>query len=552
MPQLTLQQAYDLALGHHHAGRFAEAEALYRQILRHQPDAPEVLDRLGSLLEDSGRFADAVEVLERRVGIRPDADALVTLGNVYRGAGRLDEAIAAYRGAIELRPVYAGALNNLANALWDAGDLDAALPLLARSAETGTDPAAAGNLLFALHFHPAYGPAELFAQHARWDQVYARPLEPSDPAHANDPAPGRPLRIGYVSPDLRNHPVGLFMLPILANHDRGAFQVVCYSDAAPDLMTRRLATFAAGWRHTAGLSDAELAAQVRHDRIDVLIDLALHSRGSRLLAFARRPAPVQVTYLGYPSTTGLRAIDYRLSDPHLDPGGDDSNYSEKTIRLPETYWCYQPVLQVPPPGPLPALANGVVTFGCLNNFHKVTPGVLDAWQSILARVPGSRLVLHAHEGAHRRRLRDRFAAAGIDPARVEFVGAQPLTKYFETYQRIDVALDPFPFPGATTTLDALWSGVPVVSLAGRTAVSRGGQSILSNAGLARLVAPTPEQYVATAVDLAARIPELAHLRANLRGTLAASPLTNAPRFTRNLEAAFRAMWESWCRTRQNR
>jgi protein O-GlcNAc transferase len=269
--------------------------------------------------------------------------------------------------------------------------------------------------------------------------------------------------------------------------------------------------------------------------------------GSRLLVFARKPAPVQVTYLAYCSTTGLDTIDYRLSDPYLDPpGGDESVYSERTVRLPRTYWCYQPSVPPMSVGPLPALSRGYVTFGCLNNFCKVSEPTLAAWSRILLSIPESRLLLNASEGSHRQRVLDRLGREGIEPHRIQFVGRLPAPEYFHLYDGIDIALDPFPYGGGTTTCDALWMGVPVVSLLGRTAVGRGGMSILSNVGLPDWVVRTEDAYVKLATQWALDLGRLNELRSTLRRRMEASPLMDAPKFARDIEAAYRGMWREWC------
>jgi protein O-GlcNAc transferase len=268
---------------------------------------------------------------------------------------------------------------------------------------------------------------------------------------------------------------------------------------------------------------------------------------SRLLVFARKPAPVQVTYLAYCSTTGLETIDYRLSDPYLDPpGGDESCYSEQTIRLPETYWCYQMSLATPEVGPLPAAESDHITFGCLNNFCKVSEPTLAAWAKLLRAIPNARLLLHAYEGTHRQRVQERLEREGIEPKRVRFAGLRPSREYFDLYQQIDIALDTFPYGGGTTTCDALWMGVPVVSLVGKTAVGRGGLSILSNVGLPELVACSEEEYVRIASELARDLARLSNLRSTLRQRMERSPLMDAPRFAPNIEAAYREMWRKWC------
>jgi len=290
-----------------------------------------------------------------------------------------------------------------------------------------------------------------------------------------------------------------------------------------------------------------LAQLIREDQIDILVDLTMHTAWNRMLLFARKPAPVQVTYLAYCSTTGLDTMDYRLTDPHLDPPGtNDAYYSEESIRLPETYWCYSADEPSPQIGPLPALNAGEVTFGCLNNFCKVSPDTLDLWIQLLRVTPKSRLILHAHEGSHRQRVWDLLDHQGIDPRRLKFVGRVPLSEYFKLYNQIDVGLDPFPCNGGTTTCDALRMGAAVVTLAGRTAVGRAGVSVLRNIGLPELIAETPQQYVQIATDLAQDLPRLAELRRTLRARMQASPLMDAPRFARNIEAAYRLMWRNWC------
>jgi protein O-GlcNAc transferase len=276
------------------------------------------------------------------------------------------------------------------------------------------------------------------------------------------------------------------------------------------------------------------------------VDLTMHMAHNRLLVFARKPAPLQVTYLAYCSTTGLDTIDYRLSDPYLDPPGmDEFCYSERTIRLPESYWCYQMDLVIAQPGAPPASESGHVTFGCLNNFCKITEPTLAAWATLLRAVPGSQLLLHADEGSHRHRLQQRLEQEGISPDRTHFTEKLPARAYFELYQRIDIALDTFPYGGGTTTCDALWMGVPLITLVGHTAVGRGGLSILSNLGLPELAARSTEDYVRIATALASDLPRLTMLRSTLRQRMQQSPLMDAPRFARNVEAAYRQMWTAW-------
>jgi predicted O-linked N-acetylglucosamine transferase (SPINDLY family) len=295
------------------------------------------------------------------------------------------------------------------------------------------------------------------------------------------------------------------------------------------------------------MTDEAVEQRIREDRVDVLVDLTLHMAQNRLLVFARKPAPVQVTFAGYPGTTGLSAIDYRLTDPYLDPPDfDDHCYAEESLRLADTFWCYDPPSGEPAVNPLPALEKGYVTFGCLNNFCKINPVVLKLWAQVLKAVERSQIMVLAAEGSHRRQTLDLLGREGIASDRVTFVARQSGRKYLELYHRIDMGLDTFPYNGHTTSLDSFWMGVPVVSLAGQTAVGRGGLSILSNLGLTELAAHDCERYIGIAVDLANNRPRLAELRATLRQRLQDSPLMDAPRFARNVEAAYRAMWQRWC------
>jgi len=335
------------------------------------------------------------------------------------------------------------------------------------------------------------------------------------------------------------------MLPLLACHDRDAFEIFCYAQVArSDALTERFRASAHHWRSTIGLTDKQLAAQIREDGIDILVDLALHTARSRLLVFARKPAPVQVTFAGYPGSTGLSTIDYRLSDPYLDPPDiDESVYSEQTIRLPHSFWCYDPIDGDIPVNSLPAQAHGFLTFGCLNDFRKINDAVLRLWAGVLRAVPSSRLLLLAPEGSHRQHTLDVLSREDIVHERIEFVSHQPRWKYLELYHRVDLGLDTLPYNGHTTSLDSFWMGVPVVTLVGQTIVGRAGLSQLTNLQLPELIAQTPEQYVKIATSLADDLPRLSELRSTLRARMEQSPLMDAPRFARDIEAAYRTMWQ---------
>ncbi len=345
-----------------------------------------------------------------------------------------------------------------------------------------------------------------------------------------------------------DHRQSLFTIPLLSHHDHEQFEIVCYANVPrPDSVTRRIMQYADVWRVTAGRSDQTVADEVRADRIDILVDLTMHMSNGRPLVLARKPAPVQVAYLAYPGTTGLAAVDYRLTDPYLDPPGEsDGDYTETSFRLAETFWCYDPLTDQPSPGPLPAVDSGRMTFGCLNNFCKVNAATISLWAAVLKAVAGSRLLLLAARGEHRGRVSDQFSQAGIDPRRIEFLEYRPRPQYLETYRQIDVGLDTIPYNGHTTSLDSLWMGVPVVTRVGRTVVGRAGWSQLSNLGLPELAAWSDEEFVSIAADLAHDLARLATLRAQLRARMQRSPLMDAPRFARQIESAYRLMWRQWC------
>ena len=358
-------------------------------------------------------------------------------------------------------------------------------------------------------------------------------------------------RIGYVSPSFCEHPVGRFLLgffPAL-HHRRRLRPSATALSARPTGFTEHLQPCARSLaRLRATFPDARGSPpRIRQDRIDILVDLTMHMAHNRMLLFARRPAPVQVSYLAYCSTTGLPAIDYRLTDPYLEPPERAiPKFTERPLHLPESYWCYTPGDTAPEAGPLPAVVNGFVTFACFNNFCKVSPQVRAAWKKLLAAVPGARLLIHAYPGSHRDRFIAEFSAAGISAERIAFTDFLELPEYFALHQKVDLALDTFPYPGGTTTCDALWMGVPVISLAGDAPFTRAGVSILSNVGLAECVAFSEEEHLQKAIAWASDMPRLAALRSGLRERMSASPLMDAERFACGLEACYRSAWRKWC------
>ncbi|MGD0464911.1 MAG: tetratricopeptide repeat protein [Tepidisphaeraceae bacterium] len=541
---------YNAAVALKTLGKRNEAEAAIRRALALKPDFAEALVNLGAILVEGGRLEEAITVLKQSLAIRPDfAEALNTLGKSLKDLGRIEEAYEVLQRAVAIKPDYANSYNTLGNILLVMGRVEESLQAYRRAVELEhQNPTAQSNLVFAMNFDPRFDAAAILREARQWNERHAKPLRHLIRPHENTREANRRLRVGYVSADFREHVVAWNLLPLLGHHDPEQVEVFCYSSVTQaDAMTEQLRAHSNHWRDVSPLNDERLAALVRDDRIDLLIDLSLHSSGNRLRAFAMAPAPVQITYLGYCGTSGIDAMRFRLSDPHLDPPQMDLTcYSEQTIRLPQTYWCYAPGGQTPEPSPPPVLGNGHITFGCMNQFTKVSSAAMELWCEILKRVPRSRLLVHALAGKHLGSVSEHLDRQGIAWDRVEFVGRQPWDQYTRTYHRIDIGLDPFPYNGGITTCDTLWMGVAVVSLSGPTAVGRAGRSILYNLGLADLVANDPDQYVRLAVDLAGDLPKLSELRQTLRDRMKASPLMDAPRFARNVEAAYRDAWRRWC------
>ena len=497
-------------------GKLDQAGAAYREIARVRPGLPGVHSNLGMVLRTQGRMAEALDAYRQSLTINSaDPAAHANLGNVLADLGRIDESCASYERALALRP----------------GDIEV------RS-----------NILMQRNYDPTLDPAALLALHR--DFAAALGAVPVMRDHANAHEPERRLRVGYVSGDFAHHPVGYFVLPVLAAHDPAQVEIVCYSARqTEDAITARIKAHAALWRPMVGIDDAALAAQIRDDRIDILIDLSGHTAGNRLGAFARKPAPVQVTWLGYPATTGLPTIDYRLTDAIADPApAADAHSTEQLFRLPHGFHCYVPPESAPDVAP--ARPDGPIAFGSFNNLSKVNDRVIAVWGRLLAAVPGSRLVLKArplNDPTTRALYQAKFADAGVAHDRLILLEtATSWPDHMTQYGAIDIALDPFPYNGTTTTCDALWMGTPVVALRGDRHAARVGASLLSQVGLADLVADDLDGYIATAVALAADADRCSALRTSLRERVRASPLGDQAGFARTLEAAYRDMWRRWC------
>lgn len=539
---MTAATLHAEALRQHQAGALAEAEALYRQALALNPDLADSLHLLGVLRIQQGRAEEAVGLIRRAIALQGQAAGYHSnLGAALRILGRLEEAIAAFQRAVELAPDYAEAHSNLGTALRGQGLLAEAADCFRRAVALQPNYAVAhSNLLLCLNYLDDIAPADLFAEHLRWGEQHA----PTIARPARRSIKGRPIRVGYVSPDLRDHSVAHFIEPLLRHHDPSVVQSVCYAGVArPDAVTARLQGLAGVWRSTIGLSDAALAEQIRADEIDILVDLAGHTAGNRLLVFAQRPAPVQVTWLGYPNSTGLRAMDFRLVDSVTDPAGiADQWASEQLLRVPGGFLCYQPPEGAPEVAPAPVSRNGFVTFGSFNNPSKLTPATLGAWGRLLIDLPGSRLLLKGQSFADpgaRDRFVASFTALGIEPSRIDLRAQTPgAADHLALYGEIDLALDPFPYNGATTTCEALWMGVPVVTLLGERHAARVGASLLTQMGLSEWIAADLQAYHAIALSLAQDPVKMAAARRGLRARMAASSLCNGADFARKLEALY--------------
>ncbi|MGH8567078.1 MAG: tetratricopeptide repeat protein [Gammaproteobacteria bacterium] len=548
----------DIAEGHFNRGnaltglgRSADALAAYDQALRIRPDYTQAHFNRGVILEREGRLKQAITAYDQALRIEPDWVAVyVNRGNALRELGRTKEALADYDRALRIKPDLAKAHGNRGNALSDQGRFKEAAAAYEQALRIKPDyPEAHSDYLYCLNYDPAQDETSLFAAHRRWGTLYSHPAHAYD-AYANSRDPDKTLRVGLVSADFVRHPVGYLVEPVLAAADPDEVQFICYSGRrTEDGLTARLKAKAVAWRSTLEVPDGALGEMIRADGIDILIDLAGHTAGNRLTMFALRPAPVQVSWIGYPFTTGLAAIDYALMDEVTVPPGAERGFVEQVVRLPETRWCYAPPDYAPPPGPPPVLERGCITFGSINNLAKVTPDVLRLWARLLAVVPGARLLLKWRtlgtpeaEDEYRRQLGE----LGIDPGRLELRGASQHRQTLVEYGDVDIALDPFPYSGGMTSLEALWQGVPVVTMPKTRPVSRQTQAFLTVLGRAEWVAKEPDDYIRIAADLASNPDRLAALRRDQRARMAASPLCDVPRFARNFEAALRGLWRSWC------
>jgi len=575
-------------------GDFEGAVASYRQALKISPGAPELHSNLGNALKELGQFDAAIASFRRALEINPglavvhynlgnalqcvgkshaaaesfrsatridpaNADAHCNLGNALYDIGLLHDALACYRRVLELDAGHVLAHNNLGVVLKDLGQSEAALASYREALRIDPDCGMAqSNLLFSLNYRAEQDAATMLAEARRYGDLVARQARPFT-SWRNSPDPDRRLRVGFVSGDLRNHAVGHFVegvLAALASNAASQVEIFGYpTHFIADAVTARIKASCSGWHSAVALSDEKLARRVRDDGIDVLIDLSGHTEHNRLSMFAWKPAPVQATWVGYLATTGVAAIDYVIADAWTLPESQEASFVERIWRLPESYLCFTPPIAPTQVTPLPALTHGHITFGSFNNLTKINDDVVALWARVLRAVPDSRLFLKAKqfEGALvRQDIAERFAVHGIDAGRLILTSFVPMAEYLAPYQKVDIALDPFPYPGITTTVESLWMGVPVLTLAGTTFLSRQGTGLLMNAGLPEWIAADADDYVARAVARAGDREGLAALRSGLREQALSSPIFDAPRFAGHLAAALRGMWQAWCRQQQDR
>ncbi|BCZ79375.1 hypothetical protein PTKU64_30500 [Paraburkholderia terrae] len=549
---LSLAPAYAEAhsnLGHvlREVGDTKAAVDCCAQAVRLKPELAQAWVNLGNAQADLGCDDEALDSYIKALALNPnDANAHNNVGNVLERYGRAASAEEAYRRAVVLEPARASLRNNLGNVLRDQGLLDQATECY-RQAIT-LEPAFAqahSNLLLLLNTRPDVSPREQFDEaHAFGERQSARAQRFVHKAHRGNP--GQRLRVGFMSGDLSSHPVGFFLESVLGHLDRSRIELVAYATRTrEDAVAHRLMPHFSAWRDVSRLDDEACAQRVHDDAIDILVDLSGHTNHNRLPVFAWKPAAVQATWLGYFATTGLASIDYVIADRHVLPLDESSQFVEAPWHLPDSYLCFTPPPFAIDVGPLPAREQGALTFGCFNHLVKLNDTVVALWSRVLDAVPGSRLLLKTRQlddPAVRRATRERFAARGIDGARLMLEEQSPRAELLAAYRRVDIALDPFPYAGGTTSVEALWMGVPILTRRGDRFLSHVGESILNTIGLPEWIAADDDDYLAKALHFSAQRNELATLRSALRERLLASPLCDAPRFARHLEDAFHGMW----------
>jgi predicted O-linked N-acetylglucosamine transferase (SPINDLY family) len=546
-PAAWLQQAFELD----HHGRWGEAERLYRQVLQADPRQPEAWHRLGLIAERAQQIPAAVDCLRRAIELQPRNPALYnSLGTIYEGDNQYRAAIDAFEAALRVDPRYATAHSNLGEVYKALGDVPRAIA--SYRAALAIDPCfftCRSNLLMVLNYDPHTSPRQIFAEHCQWGSLKRMFAPPARTGHRTSRDPERPLKIGYLSPDFRKHAVARFFEPILRHHDRREFAVHLYAEIPKmDEVSERFRSLAQGWHRTGLVPTDQVVELIERDGIDMLVDLAGHTAHNRLDVFLHRPAPVQVTYLGYSNTTGLDSIDYRISDAVLDPVDEGLPMTETVVRLPGSFGCFEPPANSPPVSPSPRQSRGHVTFGSHHPLIKLNDEVLRLWRRVLEAIPDARLLFFRnqfHEPVARE-FRARLAALGYPLERIEIqCPTSDEASYLRLFDEIDVILDTFPFNSHTMTCESLWMGVPIVTLRGDRPTARLSTSVLRQLDLPELCAATPDEFVTACQHLANDPQQLATLRQTLRDRLR-THLCDGATFTRHLEQLYRQMWRTWC------
>lgn len=541
-----------LGITHGHLNDHAEAIGCLEKAVALNSGSFEANYNLGRAQFGMGLFEKAIASYGKALCLNQEhVDTLVGLGVSYAQLDLWTQAQSCYERALRQDPRNAAALDNLGNVMRSQGRANLAIPYYRRALSVNPKNSRTySNLLLSLHYPTEHDPATIFQEHLAWGALQTKGV--ILPAFQSiNQEPHRKLRIGYVTPDLRSHSVAYFIEPLLAHHDRTQFEIICYLElGVADHMTERLELLAGSVKKTNGLSDGQMATMIRDDQVDILVDLAGHTSNNRLPVFACKPAPVQITYLGYPNTTGLPTIDYRLTDAWADPPGMTEHlHTERLVRLENGFLCFMPPAESPDITPLPSTKQGYITFGSFNALPKITDDMLRAWSKILLRVPNSRLLIknaQLTDPVLQERLRDQIVLHGVDGERIELLGRTSKEVHMASFGRVDIALDTFPYQGTTTTCDTLWMGIPVIALAGKSHVSRVGVSLLTRIGLSELITQTEDEYIDSAVHLAGNPERLKYLRNNLRNMFVDSGLNNGREFTRTVELVYRKLWQRWC------
>ncbi|NOY17294.1 MAG: tetratricopeptide repeat protein [Gammaproteobacteria bacterium] len=530
-------------------GEWKAAYECYQLALEKEPNALPLLTNIGFVCRMLNQYEAATGYHERALAIDPGLiDERYNLGVSYKEVLRLSQASECFQQVLRVQPDNAAALHGLGIVNLLQGHADKAEEVMRQALDLKPDDLAARSRLLMTMNYYSNEPEQLFQEHIEWDRFYPYPAQ----IHKHATGDGdRRLKVGYLSPDFCGHPVALFMEPLLAHHDSDSFEIFCYSDVAnADGITVYLQQLVPNWRDVRQLGDDALGRQIQHDRIDILVDLAGHTPNNRLGVFARKPTPVQVSYLGYPNTSGLAAMDYRLTDAWADPPGKTEHlHSETLVRLKDGFLCYRP-LEGTVITPSPCIKKGYTTFGSFNNLAKVTPDVIAQWASLLQAAPASRLLLKTkplRDERTRETIYQQFLEHGIQRERVDLVGwTDKMSDHMALYGQVDIGLDPFPYNGTTTTCEAIWMGVPVVTLAGQTHSGRVGVSLLSTIGLTEFIAKDMHDYIDIAIRLASDVERLSRLRHEMRDRVSASSLCDAAAFANHVENAYREMWRNWC------